>query len=83
MKLLSFKDQLPSKQRGAYKDVTNDVVEKDTGTGKIIKVWFKTTPQGLATQSAMGNLIIEYNKLKSGNECWPLILLGGFIVHFL
>jgi Fic family protein len=76
-------DQLPSKQRGAYKDVTNDVVEKDTATGKIIRVWFKTTPPGPATQSAMSNLIVEYGELKSGDGCHPLILIGGFIVHFL
>ncbi len=76
-------DQLPSKQRGAYKDVPNDVVEKDMQTGQIIKVWFKTTPPGPATDSAMSNLINEYNKLKSGDECHPLILISGFVVHFL
>ena len=76
-------DQLPAKQRGAYKDVTNDVVEKDMQTGKIIRVWFKTTPPGPVTELAMSNLIKEYNELKSGKECLPLVIIGGFIVHFL
>ena len=76
-------DQLPSKQRGAYKDVTNDVVEKDMATGEIIRVWFKTTPPGPETQSAMSNLVTEYSKLKEEEVCHPLVLIGGFIVHFL
>lgn len=76
-------DQLPSKQRGAYKDVTNDVIEKNMETGKIIKVWFKTTPPGPATQSEMSNLITEYEDLKLGDKCHSLILIAGFIVHFL
>jgi len=76
-------DQLPSKQRGAYKDVTNDVVETDTQTGAILKVWFKTTPPGPQTKTAMKNLISEYNEINTNNDCHPLILIGGFIVHFL
>lgn len=76
-------DQLPSKQRGAYKDIANDVVEIDTKTGKVIKTWFKTTPPGLTTKLAMTTLISEYNELESEGECHPLLLTGGFIVHFL
>ena len=75
-------DQLPSKQRGAYKDITNDVVEIDSDTGKVIKTWFKTTP-GPATEAAMTSLITEYHELGSGDESHPLILIGAFIVHFL
>jgi len=75
--------QLPSKQRGNYKDITNDVVETDPQTGKVIKVWFKTTPPGPATQVAMKNFISDYNKINSNNECHPLILIGGLIVKFL
>ena len=76
-------DQLPSKQRGAYKDITNDVVEIDNATGEVIRTWFKTTPPGPATQAAMTGLISGYNELVSGDECHPLIVVGGFIVHFL
>ena len=76
-------DQLPSKQRGAYKDVINDVVEIDSSTGEVIRTWFKTTPPGPATQAAMTGLISGYNELVSGDDCHPLIVIGGFIVHFL
>ena len=75
--------QLSSKQRGAYKDITNDVVEIDNETGEVIKTWFKTTPPGPATEAAMTSLITEYNELVSGDECHPLLVIGGFIVHFL
>ena len=75
--------QLPSKQRGAYKDVTNDVVEKDSETGETLKVWFETTPPGPATDTAMANLIRKYTELKNSGECQPLILIAGFIMHFL
>ena len=76
-------DQLPSTQRGAYKDVPNDVVEQDQATGKIIKVWFKTAPPGLETETAMADLISDYVQMKKAKECQPLILIAGFIVHFL
>ncbi len=76
-------DQLPSKQRGAYKDIINDVVEIDSATGEVIRTWFKTTLPGPATQAAMTGLVSGYNELVSGDECHPLIVIGGFIVHFL
>lgn len=76
-------DQLPSKQRGAYKDIINDVVEIDSTTGEVIRTWFKTTPPGPATQAAMTGLVSGYNELVSGDESHPLIVIGGFIVHFL
>ena len=76
-------DQLPSRQRGAYKDIINDVVEIDSATGEVIRTWFKTTPPGPATQAAMTDLISGYNEVISGDECHPLIMIGGFIVHFL
>lgn len=75
--------QLPSKQKGAYKDIANDVVEIDNDTGRVIRTWFKTTPPGPATEAAMTSLITGYNELVSEGECHPLILIGGFIVHFL
>ncbi len=76
-------DQLPSTQRGAYKNVTNDVVEQDNVTGEIIKVWFKTAPPGPETESAMANLILNYEQIKANKECQQLILIAGFVVHFL
>ena len=74
---------LPSKQRGAYKDISNDVVETNSDTGEIIKVWFKTTPPGPETKTAMAKLVSEYNEINSRDLCYQLVLIGGFIVHFL
>ena len=76
-------DQLPSTQRGAYKNIPNDVVEQDQATGKIIKVWFKTTPPGPETEAAMAELISDYVQMKETKEYQPLILIAGFVVHFL
>ena len=82
--LLTFKLQnsdLPPHQRGAYKNITNDVVETTDDPSAPAKLWFKTTPPGPATQTAMSNLVRDYQKLKS--TLHPLILTAGFIVHFL
>lgn len=76
-------EQLPSNQRGAYKNVTNDVVEQDQATGEIIKIWFKTTPPGPETETAMTDLISDYEQMKEAKECHLLILIAGFVVHFL
>jgi len=76
-------DQLPSTQRGAYKNIPNDVVEQDQVTRKIIKVWFKTTPPGPETETAMADLISDYEQMKKAKECHLLILIAGFVVHFL
>ena len=76
-------DQFPARQRGAYKDITNDVVEIDNNTGEVIRTWFKTTPPGPATEAAMTSLITEYGELESGDVSHPLIVIGAFIVHFL
>lgn len=75
--------QLPSTQRGAYKNVPNDVIEQDNITKKIIKVWFKTAPPGPETKSAMSNIISDYEQMKVNKECQQLILIAGFVVHFL
>ena len=40
-----LEEHLPSGQRGAYKNITNDVIEKNEETGEE-KIWFKTTPPG-------------------------------------
>jgi Fic family protein len=75
-------DQLPKKQRGAYKDITNHVVEKNLQTGKEI-IWFKTTPPGPQTEAAMSSLINFFNVSMESDEVAPLILTAAFIVHFL
>ncbi|MBT3237126.1 MAG: hypothetical protein HN353_14305 [Bdellovibrionales bacterium] len=76
-------EQLPSTQRGAYKNVPNDVVEQDNITGKVIKVWFKTAPPGPETETAIADLILNYEQMKASKDCQQLILIAGFVVHFL
>ncbi|MBF0315206.1 MAG: Fic family protein [Oligoflexia bacterium] len=75
-------DQLPKKQRGAYKDITNHVIEKNLDTGKET-IWFKTTPPGPMTETAMRDLVDNFNKFKQSEEIHPIILIAIFIVHFL
>lgn len=75
-------DQLPKKQRGAYKDIFNHVIEKNLETGTE-KIWFKTTPPGPLTEVAMRDLIETFNKLKKSEELHPIILVSAFTVHFL
>lgn len=77
-----LEDPLPSKQRGAYKDVPNDVVEKNLDTGEE-KVWFQTTPPGPQTEAAMHQLLEEINRLTESKNIHPLLTVGAFIVHFL
>lgn len=75
-------DQLPKKQRGAYKDITNHVVERNLETGKEI-VWFKTMPPGPQTEVAMSNLVKFFNNMVKSGEVPSLILTATFVVHFL
>ncbi len=75
-------DQLPNKQRGVYKDITNHVVEKNLETGDET-IWFKTTPPGPMTNVAMKDLITEYAHQKNLNDFPPIILVSAFVVHFL
>jgi Fic family protein len=76
-----LEDQLPSKQRGTYKDVPNDVVEKNEITGKET-VWFRTTPPGIQTTTQMMELIENFATAIE-NELHPIIRAALFIVHFL
>lgn len=76
-------EQFPSSQKGAYKNVINNVVEQNIITGEIIRVCLKTAAPGLETESAMANLIFDYNDIKAKKECHPLILIAGFVVDFL
>lgn len=74
-------DMLPAGQRGAYKNVTNDVVERNEETGEE-KVWFQTVPPGPQTGSAMAELVKKYDDYCTGASP-RLIVIGWFIVHFL
>ena len=78
---LSNRD-LPAIQRGAYKNVPNDVVEKNEKTGEE-KVWFHTTPPGPQTATAMNELISDYQKISRREDQPQLPLIAAFIVHFL
>lgn len=75
-------DQLPKKQRGAYKDIINHVVEKNLATG-VEKIWFKTTPPGPMTETAMRDLVDDFNTLNQAEEVYPIFLIATFVVHFL
>lgn len=77
-----LEDHLPLKQRGAYKDVPNDVVERNLETGEE-KVWFQTTPPGPQTEAAMNELLKEFDRLTESKGTHPLLIIGAFIVHFL
>ncbi len=73
---------LPKKQRGAYKDIPNNVIEKNEETGEE-KVWFYTTPPGPQTEAQMNNLVKAYQEFHRENKIPKLILVAIFIVHFL
>ena len=73
---------LPEKQRGAYKDIPNNVIEKNEKTGEE-NVWFYTAPPGPQTEAEMESLITEYRELDKKNDVPKLILIAAFIVHFL
>ena len=75
-------DHLPGKQRGAYKDIPNNVIERNEETGEE-KVWFYTTPPGPQTEVEMKNLVEGFRGLDDKNDVPKLILIAAFIVHFL
>lgn len=77
-----LEDHLPSKQRGAYKNVPNDVVEKNLKTGEE-KIWFHTTPPGPQTDAAMHELLKGFDRLETSKSIHPLLNIAAFIVHFL
>ena len=79
-KLLS--SHLPEKQRGTYKDVPNNVIEKNEDTGEE-KVWFYTTPPGPQTEAEIKSLVEEYKELDEKNDVPKSLLIAAFVVHFL
>ena len=74
--------QLHQSQRGAYKNVPKDVVERNQETGET-KVWFRTTPPGPQTSAAMKQLIESYHQVLSEESAHPLVATGSFVVVFL
>ena len=77
-----LEEHLPLKQRGAYKDIVNDVIEKNEETGEE-KLWFKTTPPGPQTEAEMKTLIEETNNLFENKEVSLILTVASFVVHFL
>jgi Fic family protein len=77
-----LEDQLPKKQRGRYKDVPNHVIEKNLSTGEET-IWFETTPPGPQTETAMHDLLSNYDEKIREIEVSKLILNAAFIVRFL
>lgn len=75
-------EQLPHKQRGSYKDITNNVVEKNLDTG-VEKIWFRTTPPGPQTDAEMYQLVETFNQMMKKRIVHPIITIAGFIIHFL
>ena len=73
---------LPKRQRGAYKDIPNNVTQKNEETGEE-KVWFYTTPPEPQTEAEMNSLVKAYKKLHRENKISKLILVALFVVHFL
>lgn len=77
-----LEEHLPSTQRGSYKTVSNDVIERNHETGEE-KVWFKTTSPGPQTEVAMKGLIEDLNFLLENPNINKIISIGAFIVCFL
>jgi Fic family protein len=77
-----LQDHLPQKQRGKYKDIPNNVIEKNLETGEE-KVWFKTTPPGPQTEAAMFDLVKDFDEQTRSKSLHPLLIISTFIVHFL
>ncbi len=74
-------DELPSKQRGCYKDIRNDVVEKNTETGEE-SLLMETAARGLETETLMRQLVESFQKAEA-DSVNPLIRISIFIVQFL
>ena len=71
----------PGIRKGAYKDKPNSVVEENHDTGEKKSV-FKTADPGTATEMAMKELIVWYNK-SIQEEPWPIAVAVEFVYRFL
>jgi Fic family protein len=77
-----LEEHLASHQRGSYKTVSNDVVEKNHETGEE-KVWFQTTPPGPQTEVAMRELVTDLSQLFDRGELSRPLTIAAFVVTFL
>ena len=71
----------PGIRKGAYKDKPNSVVEENHDTGEKKSI-FKTADPGTATEMAMKELIVWYNK-SIQEEPWPIAVAVEFVYRFL
>lgn len=73
---------IPQHQRGTYKNIPNSVVRIDheRGTQEII---FETTPPGPQTETAMRNLIEDYQQFICDPNFAALEVIAAFVVTFL
>ncbi|RYZ90222.1 MAG: Fic family protein [Proteobacteria bacterium] len=74
-------DQLPSTQRGIYKDIVNNVVEINNSTG-CQTLWLKTNSPGYENDQAMTSLFESYSAANKENV-HHLINTSIFIVRLL
>lgn len=75
-------DVLPMGQRGAYKNIPNSVVRIDHATGAQ-EVIFETTPPGVQTDTAMQELVEDYNVFIRDPQYADLEVIAAFVVAFL
>lgn len=75
-------DVLPSNQRGAYKNIANSVVRINHVTGEQ-DVIFETTPPGLQTETAMRDIVEDYNSFIGDPNYSELEVTAAFIVKLL
>lgn len=74
-------EELPAKQRGAYKDVRNDVVEKNNETGEE-SLLMETAAPGLETETLMRDLVESF-RIAEEDSVNSLIRISIFVVQFL
>ena len=75
-------DALPFSQRGAYKNVPNSVARIDVhqNTQEVI---FETTPPGPQTETALRELLEDYQNYIVDQNYSPLEVIAAFVVKFL
>jgi Fic family protein len=74
--------ELPAAQRGAYKNIRNDVIERNETTGDE-KVLLETTPPGPQTEAAMRALIADHEALIASQKVPGVVIVGLFAMRFL
>lgn len=75
-------DIFPFAQRRSYKNITNSVVRIDPITNQQ-DILFETTPPGPQTETAMRELIQDFNAYREDPNYSALEVIAAFIVKFL